>query len=494
MVVAAVSTPRGFDPDIFLPGTHEATVNIYENLLRHAIRTLPDGRREMDFTRHEGHFAEGWTVSEDGKTFTFRIRPGVRSPFGNELTSADIIWTFQKSAHQRRTGAFMRSVSRIAAIDIIDPRTVRFTLSDPNRLFLDAMTLNIPTLYDSTEVKKHATAEDPFGARWLERNTAGFGAYHLQSLTPGQGAVFVANPNYVFEAPFYTRIVYRETPSPASRVALLRSGQVQHAESIPVQQVVDLQRDANVRVERAAGLGGAELRMNPKFPPFDNPRVRQALQHSVDFNAIAQSVFFGLGQRMQSLIAPSAEGYMPAFGASYDPERARALLREAGHPNGIDITLEYSSNYWWEEALALQVQASAARAGIRITPKRIPPTEMNARRAINQRTLPFFTYLPAPFVPDPSYSLYMAGHTRGGQNFNGYESAAFDRAVDASIVARDPAARIQALQEAQRIAAADAMFLPTFLPGVNEAFAACIRGFVWSPTNRVIWRNLRCER
>ncbi len=494
MVMAMVSTPRGFDPDIWVPGQIEASVNVYEGLTRFATRPGANGRTEVDPGRVEPHLAESWTVSEDGKDYVFRIRPGMRSPFGNELTAADVVWTFEKSNAQRRTGLFIRNVALIESVEEISRFEVRFRLKEANRIFLSVLTLHIPALFDSTEAKKHATPEDPFAARWLGSNTAGFGPYHVESVTAGQQAVFVLNRGYQFERPFYSRIVWREVPSPATRVALVRTGQVQYAEQLPLQQIADLRRDRNVRVESVAAPGSATVRMNPRIAPFTDVRVRQAVAYATDYRAIGEAVFLGLGTRSRSMLNPPIPGAIDAYTYETDYDRARALLAEAGHPNGLDITLEYSTNWWWEEPLALQMQASLARAGIRVTPRRIPATEITARRAVNVWTLPFMTHLTSSFVPDPSYNMFLTAHSRGGSNVNGNNNAELDGLIDASVSERDDAKWLDIVARAQRSQAESATFVETFLPGTHEVFAACMEGFMWRPHNRLVWKDLACRR
>ncbi len=494
MVMAMTTTPRGFDPDIWVPGQIESSVNVYEGLTRYATRPGPNGRPEVDPGRVEPHLAESWTVSPDGKEYVFRIRPGMRSPFGNELIAEDVVWTFQKSISQRRTGLFMRDVALIQEVEALSRFEVRFRLREANRIFLGLLTLHLPALFDSTEAKKHATPEDPFAARWLSTNTAGYGPYHVESLTAGQQAIFVLNRGYQFERPFYSRIVWREVPSPATRVALVRTGQVQYAEQIPLQQIADLRRDRNVRVESVAAPGSATVRMNPRIAPFTDVRVRQAVAYATDYRAIGEAVFLGLGTRSRSMLNPPIPGSIDAYTYETDYDRARALLTEAGHPNGLDITLEYSTNWWWEEPLALQMQASLARAGIRVTPRRIPATEMTSRRAINVWTLPMMTHLTSSFVPDPSYNMFLTAHGRGGSNVNANSNDELDRLIDASVSERDDARWLEIVAQAQRSQAESATFIETFLPGTHEVFVNCMEGFMWRPHNRLVWKDLACRR
>lgn len=494
LVIAAVTTPKGFDPDVWVPGMIESVVNVYEGLTRYGRKRDTDGRLIIDSSVIEGHFAESWTVSENGLQYTFKLREGVKSAYGNEMTSADVVWGIEKSKPQGRTGAFLMRVARIADVEALSKYEVRYTLSMPNRIFLKVLAIYSPTIYDSTEVKKHITDDDPWALKWLTTNTAGFGAYHLQSLRPGEGAVFISNPNYFFDQPYYERIVYREVPSAASRAALIKAGQVQWAQSIPTLQVTDLIEDPNVKVEKDPGTGSVKLLMHAKMEPFDDVRVRKAIRLAVDSDAINAAVFQGLGTPASSALAPAFEGSIDVYKSEYSPEKAKALLAEAGYPDGIDITFEYADNWWWEEAVAIQIRESAASAGIRITPKRIPSTDMNARRGPGQRTVAFLPLLTNSFVLDPAYAFALFAHTKGVQNMGDYEETAFDKLIDDIIVERDQDKWLQMVAEAQREYYDQARQVDVLYPGVFEVMAPCVTGWQWRPVNYPHWADLTCEK
>ncbi|QYU68510.1 insulinase family protein [Leptolyngbya sp. 15MV] len=337
--------------------------------------------------------AEGWQVSQDGLRYVFTLRAGVRSPYGNELTAADVEWSWAKSFAQRRTGAFIANVSNVTAVKALSAREVEFTLSAPSSILLAALTLYVPGIYDSTEVKKHATAEDPWGLRWMESNTAGFGAYHLRSVRAGEQAEFVANPHYFRGRPHFDRIVYRAVPSGASRTTLLRSGQVQWIDRPTVQQVLDMQRDRRVKVQDQAGRAMASVRMNCTMRPFDDVRVRRAMNFAVNKDAIRQGVGLGTGEIARSIVPPIVRDYDPSFFAyDHDPARARALLAEAGFPNGFEVDLLFSNIWWWEEPMAVQMADQLRAVGITCRPQRITGSDLRARGAPARQDMALFTF------------------------------------------------------------------------------------------------------
>ena len=140
----------------------------------------------------------------------------VKSPYGNELSAADVEWGWNKSFAQKRTGNFIAAVANVTAVKALSAKEVEFTLSAPSSIFLACLTLYTPSIYDSTEVKKHVTAEDPWALDWMQTHTAGYGPYTVDSVRPGEQATFVANPGYFRAAPFFGRVIYRAVPSPAS--------------------------------------------------------------------------------------------------------------------------------------------------------------------------------------------------------------------------------------------------------------------------------------
>ncbi|MBL8701191.1 MAG: ABC transporter substrate-binding protein [Alphaproteobacteria bacterium] len=494
LIVAAVKTPGGVDGDALKPATQNVVTQVYEGLTAYPRAVDAEGNGRLDFARVVPHLAEGWTVTPDGKTYVFKLRAGVRSPYGNEMTADDVVWSWEKSFAQKRTGLFIAQVSGVTKVEKVDKYEVRFTLSAPSQIFLHAITNYVPAIYDSTEVRKHATADDPWAFKWIDQNTAGFGAYHMESNRSGEQAVFIANPNYFGAAPHYKRVVYREIPSAASRFQLLVTGQVQWIEELTHKQIADLRKDRRVKVASAEGTAMASVRMNTRFKPFDDVRVRRAMQLATDYDGINAAVFEGLGTRPRSIVPPIIPGHLAALPlVEPNAERAKALLAEAGFPNGIDVTLEYAGLEWWEEGIAIQMQRSLGAAGIRATPKRITDADMRARSAINKRDLPLFTYKDFPFVLDPIYKMFNDAHQKGAANRNDYNNAEFDKLLDDAAVEIDPARRLAMAARAQTLHAEDATWIYITYPGHFEPMPVCMRGYTWYPDYHERWRELSCQ-
>tara|TARA_R110000751_G_scaffold8822_7_gene34097 strand:- start:15750 stop:17357 length:1608 start_codon:yes stop_codon:yes gene_type:complete len=493
LVIAGVSAPSSLDPDVWTPGTIETMVNVYEGLVEYGYDEGPDGQRLIKSTDIRPHLAESWTVNSDATEYVFKLRPDVVSPFGNKMTAKDVVWSWDLAGERKQTGGFLRRTAAVTKVEAVDDAHVKFTLSAPRRMFLQILALYTPHIIDSTEALKHATADDPNALNWLKQNTAGFGAYNLTQLRPGEAAIFEANPNYPFEAPYYKRVMYREVPAPSNRVALLRGGDVAIAEEVPLDQIVSLLDDDRVKITSVPGTASASLRINVTMAPFDNKLVRQAVAWALDYDAINENVFRNKGVRARSVLAPANSGYIDAYQYDHDPEKAKALLAEAGHADGVDITLEYAAAWWWEEALAVQVADQLTKANFRVNLKKLPNAEMAARRNATERSSPFFLHSANAFALDPTYSFSLQVYSTGVGNNTGYEKPEFDKLVDDALIEQDDAKWLELVAEAQNMVAEDAPVIPTFYPGTWFVSAPCIEGNLWQPHNRVMWRYLSCS-
>jgi ABC-type transport system substrate-binding protein len=495
LVVAASGTPEGFDGDALRPHTQETVVQVYDPLVVYARTKDADGKEILDSSRVQPNLAESWTVDADGKRYVFKLRQGVKSFRGNELSAADVEWSWAKSFAQKRTGNFIANVSSVSAVKALSKYEVEFTLSAPSSIFLKALTLYVPGIYDSTEVKKHATTEDPWALKWMESNTAGFGPYHLESVRAGEQAVFVANPNYFRGAPHFGRVVYRAVPSGASRVTLLKSGQVQWIERPTILQVEDLKQDRRVKVDQTSGRLFAALWMNAKFAPFSELKVRQALNYAIDRDAILKAVFRGEGVPAKSFIAPSIDGQDQSFFTfTHDPARAKQLLAEAGHASGLSVEILYSDIYWWLEAMAIQAADQLKAVGVTATPKRITASDMRARFAPNMRDMPFFAWEDGPLVLDAGYAAFLLLHSQGAANRNGFNDPEVDALVSRIRQELDTGARNALLRALQQKVMAQTPWILTFYPTLFEAMAPNIAGWVSHPDDHERWADLREQR
>jgi len=496
LVLAAPGTPEGFDGDTLRPFTQHVVVQTYEGLTKYP-KVMRDGRPSLDASRVEGHYAEGWTVSNDGKTVTMKLREGIKSPAGNELTAADVERSWNKSFAQKRTGNFIARVSNVVLGSGVKAKSryeVEFSLSASSAIFLNAITLYVPGIYDSKVMKEQATSDDPWGLKYLETNTAGFGTYQLESLRAGEQATFTYNQNYFGEKPFFDRVIWRAVPSEASRVTLLKAGQVQWIDRPSIRQAVQLMKDPKVKVESWTGRSIASIRMNNKIKPFDDVRVRRALNYAVDKNAIKKGVFEGTGTIAKSVVPPIVDGYNDSFYSyEYNPGMAKKLLAEAGYENGFEAEMFYSGLTPWQETMAIQVADQLNKIGLKITPKRITNSDMRSRGSVKVMDMPFFTYEDGPIVLDPVYTMALIAKSNGVSNRAAYNNPELDRLVDAAKAELNRDKRIELMDQAQKIWVDDAPWIMTVYPDTMEAMSKNISGWTYYPDTHERWSDLRSD-
>ena len=341
-------------------------------------------------------------------------------------------------------------------------------------------------------MNKHVTAEDPWALDWMQTHTAGYGPYTVDSVRPGEQATFVANPGYFRPAPFFTRVIYRAVPSPASRITLLRTGNVQWIDRPNVQQVIDLRADKRVKVEGTEGRAMMSVRMNNSMKPFDDVRVRQAFNYGIDQGKLVQAILQGTGEAAKSILPPIVADYDPSlFTYGFDPAKGRALLAEAGYPAGITAELLFSDVNWWEEQMAVQVADQLKSIGCTITPRHITSTEINARAAPAKQDLPFFTYEDGPIVLDPVYTLALLADSKGVSNRCRYSDPKLDALVAQGRTTLDTAMRDTAMKQAQKIWMDDVPWILTCYAELFEAMVPTITGWVPYPDEHERWIDLR---
>ena len=495
LIVAAPQTPTGFDGDIPKVATRQMIVQTNESLVRFKRVKGKDGRLVLDPSEVEPNLAQSWTVSPDGKTYVFKLRHGVLSAWGNEMSADDIIWSLERAWSIKRTAYFLLNTIGVDTFRKTGHYEVTITMRNPSRILLPMLTMYFPTLHDKTQVLKNATPEDPWGLKYIDQNLVGFGAYTVESVKPGEQVVLKANPNYFWGKPYYDRVIYREVPSVANRVALLKTGQAQWLEDIPLKQVADLKKDKSVKVESVTGTQPATVRMNQTVKPFDDKRVREAVMLATDFQSFNNSVFEGLGIPVTSIVPPTVPGHIDVFKRpKRDIAKAKKLLADAGYPSGIDLPLLYAGTYWWMEPVSIQLKNQLAEAGIRLNLTRIPDPEFVSRALLTRRDMPFFPSGDATFVLDPVFTAWIFGHSKGVANRNAYESPEFDKVINDALVEYDNKKRFALINKAQQLHANDNSWIMLYYPGIHQAMNTCISGWIWNPDDWPRFADLSCKK
>lgn len=498
LVVAYPDVAGGFDGDVLTPGTQEVVHQLYDTLFTYEVMDTGDGAPRVDGGSVEPLLAESYEVSDDGLVYDIKLREGVLSPYGNEMTADSVVWGWEKSLFQERTGRFiLQGAANVESVEAVDTYTVRYTLTQPSPLFLRALAVYTPSVYDHVVMEENATEDDPFGVAFLERNSAGFGPYYVESVSPGEEAIFAANPNYFREQPYFTRIIMRQVPEASTRLQLLQAGEVQYAKALDFNDLARLVNnpDPSIKVEVVPETNQhARALFNTNFEPYDNKALRQAMNYAIDHARLVEAGFEGLAQVSKSALTPVFSCYTDEYYPYDEPdlERARELLAEAGFPDGLEVTLQYAQirSGVWEETYAVQIQDMLSEIGITVNLERLPNAEMLARSARGERDLPFFTFDEAALILDPGYGFFNASHPDSGGNRNDTNVPELTALIDEGNQTLDPDERCEIFRQAQELHMEEALWIGDAIVPATEAMAPDIEGYIWYPENHIRWYTL----
>ncbi len=339
------------------------------------MQALFDGLMDYEpgTTKLTPDLAESVEVAPDGLSYTFKLRDGVTFHNGRELTSADVKYTLERLANPATQSPGQGYFSPIAGFDEFaagtapglsgvetpDDRTVVIRMSRPTAPFLNVLAMHFGSIVPKEEVEKWG---DDFG-----HNPVGTGAFKMTEWTSGQRIVFERNQDYFKQGvPYLDRIVFEIGQDPNIAVLRLKSGEVDIAgDGIPPAQYLDAttSEDTKDLVVLSDQLQTGYLTLNVTKPPFDNLKVRQAVNMAINKDRIVRIINNRAAPADQPL-PPLMPGYAEDYeGYPYDPEQAKALLAEAGFPDGFQTEL-YAMNVDPNPRIAQAIQQDLAAVGI----------------------------------------------------------------------------------------------------------------------------------
>ncbi len=338
LVFCSEGSPEGFDPSLYTAGTtFDASARNVHNRLTEFDRgttTIIPG------------LAESWEVSEDGKQYTFKLRPGVKFHTTDyftptrDMNADDVIFSFERQLseenqyHQYVQGAsweYFNSMSMpelVDSIEKVDDMTVRFNLTRPEAPFL----ANMGMAFASIQSKEYADQLAESGnMEALNQQPIGTGPFQFVAYQPDAVIRFKAHPDYWEGKAPIDDLVFAITPDASVRYQKLQAGEC-HVMPYPnPADVAAMQNDPNVTVMEQEGLNVGYLAYNTTQPPFDNPKVRKALNMAINKQAILDAVFQGAGKIAKNPIPPTIWSYNDNVQDDpYDPEAAKKMLEDEG--------------------------------------------------------------------------------------------------------------------------------------------------------------------
>jgi ABC-type transport system substrate-binding protein len=494
--VCTEASPEGFDVVQYNSLT---TTNASADMLMNRL---------VEFDAEQGKLlpslASSWTISDDGLVYDFTLRDDVQFHQSGDFTPSrnldarDVQFSFQRMLdeqhpwHQVAASGYphaqsMQWPSLIAKVEAPDAHSVRITLNRRDATFLATLSMGFASIYSAEYADKLMAAGTP---QKLNSAPVGSGPFVFERFQKDAVVRYRANPDYFAGKPGVDRVIFAITPDSNVRLQKLRRGECQIALSPKPQDVQAIADDARLKSAQTAAFMTAFVGINSQHPPLDKPQVRQAINLAFDKASYVKAVFEGSAEPASGPYPPNTWSYAGELpGYSHDPEKARALLSEAGLPDGFKTTIwtrPSGSLLNPNPSLGAQLlQADLAKVGIDAEIRVIEWGELIRRAKAGEHDLLFMGWAGDNGDPDnfltPQFSC---ASVQSGLNFARYCDEALDKLIADGKANSDQTERSRLYLQAQKIIQEQALWLPLAHPTAFALLSDKVQGYKVSPFGR----------
>ena len=451
-------------------------INIYDGLLHYK-----DGSLEV-----EPGLAEAWDVSPDGKTYTFTLRKGVKFHDGTEFNADAVKFNFDRVLdanhpfHNTGPFPFVFTLGPIDKVQVLDPYKVILVYKEP---YAPALTMLAGAIGGLAGISPAAVQK--YGKDFA-RNGGGAGPFKFIEWVSGQRFVLEANADYFRGAPKLKGLVFRPIVDENARVSEMQSGGTDITIEVPPDNIATFTASPDYIYYQQAGPHLWYLVLNTKTKPFDDKRVRQAINYAINKGAIATDILKDTAT-VASSVTPPAFTWAYDTGLKpypYDPAKAKQLLADAGYPNGVDVTFyvtESGSGMLSPQLMGTAIQADLEAVGIRA---KIETYEWNTFLGkiipampadVGVAELSFMTQ-------DPDMHPALALRTGAAVNSGGYSNPKVDALIDQGRTETDRAKRAVVYKQLQDVVYDDAPWVFVANWKQNAVSSAHVKGFELHPS------------
>ena len=426
ITVAMQLEPPHLDPTSAAAGAIDSV--LYTNVFEGLTRFMGDGSVVPGL-------AESWEISEDGLTYTFKLREGVTFHDGTTMDAEDVKFTLDRINAEDSANAQKALYAAISEVNVIDPQTVEVKLSEPNGNMLFNLAWG------------DAVIVAPETVETIKQTPIGTGAFKFENWNQGDKITLTRNDDYWGEAPALASATFKFISDPTAAFASVMAEDVDVFTGFPApENIPQFEADPRFQVLIGSTEGETILSINNKREPFDNVKVREAVAHAIDRQAIIDGAMFGYGTPIGTHFAPHNPDYVDLTEmSSYDPEKSKALLAEAGFPDGFETTLHLPP-------------PSYARRGGEIIAAQLAEVGIKAQIT----NVEWAQWLETVFK-GKDFGLSIVSHTEpmdiniyaNPDYYFQYDNAEFQSLITEFNKTAEPAARTEMLAKAQRMIAED---------------------------------------
>ena len=466
------------------------SLNLYDTLLLASA----DGKGT------EPGLATGYTASEDGKTLTFTLRPGIKFADGSPILPSDVKWSLDRARSKEDGGEFAFLLGAIGSIEVAGADKVVLHLAHPDPVIIQALaTFNAGIMSEKlVTAAPGATLLDK--AKAFAEHPVGSGPFVLTSWTHNSEMTFTRNPYYWKDAPDGQKLPYLDgirfviIPDDATRILKLQAGEVDAAEFVPYARVEELKKDGRLDMVLypAAQINYFAMNVRPTLKdgtknPLSDMRVRQALNYATDKEALNQVTYYGVGTPQHSFLPmTTALSYGPEPLYPYDPDKAKKLLADAGYAGGFTLTMLTLAGSADDQAKLTTLQQLFQQVGVTLKPEVLEGATRLART--NAADFQMRTALWTNDINDPNEITSILAYYPTRQSArSGWNDERTNKLFEMSQEELDPAKRAAEFKEIQQRVADQAVFIFGLEVPYPVALRKTVHDFVQIPLGNNIF-------
>ncbi|PWC16257.1 diguanylate cyclase [Brenneria roseae subsp. roseae] len=455
-----------FDP---IKSAQNADNWVFSNVFDPLVRVDNSG------TKLEPGLAESWSISQDGKVYTLKIRDA-RFSDGTPVTASDAAFSLLR-IRDNSESLWRDSYSIIDKAEAPDPHTLVITLKSPSAPFLSQLALPNASVISEKALKaegEEAFAEKPMGS----------GAFSVKEWTRGEKVVLVKNP-YFWQADQVSLdgVEWLTLPDDNTRMLKVQAGELDAALSVPFSRIESLQKDPNLTVDLDRSTREDHLLINHEHGALAKTEVRQALDFAIDKDAIVKTVTFGYGSVANSYIPAGAlYHYADNLRRPYDPEKAKQMLSDAG-ASGLKLNYVVNAGDEVDEQIAILLQQQLAKAGVTVNLQKVDPSQSWDMLVAGEYDISVMYWTNDILDPDQK-TTFVLGHDANNNYMTHYQNDKVKALVAEARVEMDPQKREQMYIDLQKMAKADVNWIDLYYSPYRNVSRKNIKGFHQNPLGR----------
>lgn len=501
-VIVTAAQPQSFSYETSATGYEAAEFfkNTGASLIRNEYVDGTGGQAEHeDYNKFAPVLAKSYDVSDDGLTYTFHLDTDAKSTAGNALTADDVIWSIQrKFAVETSIVPFISApfITKPDQFAKVDDETVTLTLDKASYGYTALSLLaNVGyNIYDAKVLKEHTTSSDPWAVKWSGTHpNFGFGAYKVDTYTPGEQTIYTANAGYAEGKPSIARIVQRVVADAGQRANLVKSGDAQIAAQLRPADQVELKDADAAQVFDVPTNAYVYMPLLTTKGTFKDVAVRRALAAAIPYDKINENVYHGRADSISSILSDADPGFDGSGlrANETDPAEAKKILADAGYTEPVQFTLTVNNSVPDLQETAVQIQTAVKDAGFDMTIDTVNSSTFQAGLAA--KTFEASLGRDYAVVQSPPYVLSLFYTPGSAINWPDFDNAELNQAIADGNAAGDPTG-----DEAGKYWNAAQKVLQDQMPTIYinyvqplNAFAKDVDGYVFRSDNVIDYSQLQ---